>query len=129
MEQEITVSNLDQFTAQEVFDYVTSKMVAQGEKSLNIFGKCSYRHGHLRCSAGCLIPNDLYRPEMESCSYCKLSSMYIGFSKSHARLIEGLQGAHDMAARNDFVKTFCVNAIKLGCKLNLNVTGLVKFAK
>lgn len=58
-------------TAQEIFDFVWTKLREQGRGSASEDGgTCFYRSsdGHLKCAIGHLIPDDLYKPEMEGIS-------------------------------------------------------------
>jgi hypothetical protein len=53
-------------TTQELFDYVTSFLLKQGEQSRGLGGACTYRGlNGLMCAAGCVIPDEFYRPAME----------------------------------------------------------------
>lgn len=53
---------------QEIYDKVKAHLLTQGKKSeaKTISGQCLYRSPDgLQCAAGCLIPDELYDPEME----------------------------------------------------------------
>jgi len=52
---------------QEIFDTVVNHLRAQGRKSINeSSGVCLYRGPDgTKCAAGILIPDELYKPEME----------------------------------------------------------------
>ena len=52
---------------QEIFDYVTPLLFAQGERSMLEGGTtCAYRGEHgMRCVIGFIIPDDLYTPALE----------------------------------------------------------------
>lgn len=53
-------------TKQETFDTVARHLLDQGEKAIDENGKCRYRTpGGLKCAAGCLIPQIIYKPSME----------------------------------------------------------------
>lgn len=51
---------------QEVFDKVLNHLLKQGRKSVDSDGRCLYRapNGD-KCAIGCLIPDELYTPELE----------------------------------------------------------------
>lgn len=56
--------------AQEIFDTVASHLLQQGRKAVSVLGSCRYRITApadvvLKCAIGCLIPDELYNPEME----------------------------------------------------------------
>jgi len=60
-------------SAQEIFDYVTPLLFAQGQRSMypDVNGEptCAYRGGEageLRCAVGFIIPDELYTPALES---------------------------------------------------------------
>ena len=58
-------------TLQEIFDTVVSNLIAQGGRSIHKEryehkSPCAYRGANGRkCAAGWLIPDELYRPDME----------------------------------------------------------------
>ena len=55
-------------TKQETFDEVVAHLRRQGCKAENDDG-CAYRgDGGTKCAAGCLIPDEEYRPDLEGCS-------------------------------------------------------------
>lgn len=55
---------------QEIFDYVTPLLFAQGQRSMLEGGTtCAYRGEHgMRCAVGFLIPDDRYIPALEGTS-------------------------------------------------------------
>jgi hypothetical protein len=66
----ITVKNLNESTAQEVFDFVVNHLLTQNKKAQQGAGGCKYRlsledGSVLRCAAGCLIPDELYDERIE----------------------------------------------------------------
>lgn len=99
----ITINNLEEFTEQQVFDFVTKKVIEQGEPSINVKkDSCRYRHGKLKCAAGHLIPDDCYKSlwDVKNPSWEKLVSDG-EVSDAHWLLIRDLQAAHDGAAWKD----------------------------
>ena len=53
-------------TLQETFDIVASHLLRQGRRSVDSEGRCLYRGPNgLKCGAGCLIPDELYDPDIE----------------------------------------------------------------
>lgn len=50
---------------QTTFDRVVSHLRKQGCKA-HIHGSCKYRVGDMSCAAGCLIPDEKYRPDFEN---------------------------------------------------------------
>jgi hypothetical protein len=92
-------------TDQEVFDYVSTFLLKQGVPSKDLTQKnqpCLYRGPNgTKCAVGCLIPDELYDPVMESMpvvSFGKFPDVYamLGLGK-HSRysLLAALQLSHD----------------------------------
>lgn len=54
-------------TLKQGFDIVKKHLLTQNKQSVEEFsGKCRYRGGEgLKCAIGCLIPDDMYKPEFE----------------------------------------------------------------
>ena len=55
-------------TNQETFDTVARHLLTQAEKAIQTgtLGECAYRGDRgLRCAVGCLLPDNLYDPDME----------------------------------------------------------------
>lgn len=52
---------------QEIFDKVEQHLLSQGKKAKEIMtGKCKYKTlDNLKCAVGCLIPDELYDPQIE----------------------------------------------------------------
>ena len=54
---------------QEIFDTISKHLLTQKKKALNSKNYCLYRTDNdLKCAIGCLIPDDLYDPEIEGFS-------------------------------------------------------------
>ncbi len=60
---------MDMKTKRKIFEIVKSHMLSQNQKCQNDTGDCLYRHGTLKCAIGALIPDNLYRPEMDNVKY------------------------------------------------------------
>lgn len=92
----ITVRNLHQYSEQEVFDYVVNHLLTQNKQArLADDSDCAYRtEDGLKCAVGCLIPDDLYKPEFERRSYRALI-VSEQFDPTHQELISRLQMLHD----------------------------------
>jgi len=100
-------------TKQEIFDRSTVFLLKQGKAAKDPVGnRCFYRHPDnpdIRCAVGCLIPDHLYRPEMDGAGAvgAVLDVMTLfdnfpeemksaGFDKEqHLMLLMSLQNAHD----------------------------------
>jgi hypothetical protein len=91
---------------QEVFNKVRDHMLKQNARSTNVYNRCQYRGDNgLMCAAGCLILDEMYRPDMDAgelelswgsvCNrYPKLRDSISTDSNVHS-LISNLQGVHD----------------------------------
>lgn len=97
----VTLKNLKDATAQQVFDQVVNHLRKQGVASIcKNTGDCLYRHGELKCAAGALIADDEYRPEMDDqdspgTSWRSLINRGLVESTLHDTLIGDLQNLHD----------------------------------
>lgn len=88
--KKITLKNLHEATAQEVFDQCAVHLLTQKEKCEIEGDGCKYRIGNLKCAAGCFIDEDEYNVNMEG----KIWSM-LNVPDSHNSLINKLQLIHD----------------------------------
>lgn len=88
--------NLQQATAQEVFDKAAEHLLKQNCKSENEWGKCVYRGPNgLKCAAGPFIPDWLYSPAMEGRGWVSLTNTCPQLESEHDKLISILQSIHD----------------------------------
>jgi hypothetical protein len=91
-------------TRQEIFDYVVQRLLQQGKRSMTGEEGCKYRgDGGTRCALGWLIPDDLYRPEMDDfhCSWNVQDLLRHGIPAITALgndLAYKMQRAHDHAS-------------------------------
>lgn len=97
---QITLANLAEATPQQVFDQVVKHMLTQNRQSKNHeVGGCFYRHGDLKCAAGCLISDDEYKPEMDTMetgtTWVELVDNDLVPTTPHDDLIGRLQDIHD----------------------------------
>lgn len=99
---------------QETFDFVVASVLKQGEPSINVHNPgtgslvCAYRSSSgLKCAAGFLIPDELYRAGFEGKTIVELVNL--GLVKiANLALVSQLQAAHDWnaVAGSDFVSHF-----------------------
>jgi hypothetical protein len=90
-------------TLQSVFDKVATHLLSQNEKSEHD-GECLYRDekGN-KCAVGCLIPDNLYSPEIEGAGVLDghiagiLSKSIVGYDTVVEDLLFHLQDLHDCA--------------------------------
>jgi len=95
----ITLANLNQATAQQVFDQVALHLFIQNERS-GSSDLCYYRRGNLQCAAGCLLSDGDYDElsmafsekgrQLEGRNWYALRT-----SSYHDSLIRALQSIHD----------------------------------
>jgi hypothetical protein len=63
--------------AQPLFERVWNHLLTQQERASTNEQSCAYRgYEGRKCGVGCLIPNELYRPEMEGLSVTHLLAEY-----------------------------------------------------
>lgn len=137
---DITTRNLHLHTAQEVFDFVCSKVIQQGRASKSGTA-CAYRGSDGdRCAFGHVIHDDDYArlfPYNEPSSLGlsgltgRLHPRVFGHWQpgadgepyAHFELLKALQLDHDVAGTRDFVGDFKAGAARtaLEFKLNTNV--------
>ena len=99
---EFTKNKVGQCDPQEVFNYITGFLLKQGKKSLKAQGGCMYRGmAGCMCAIGCIIPDDMYDPAIESTTLnsalgTRLRQIINNLGhKYNERLLDGLQGVHD----------------------------------
>ncbi|MER9178914.1 hypothetical protein [Mesorhizobium sp. M0767] len=89
---------------QEIYDTVAKHLLAQGKRATtgqtSSYGgdSCAYRgEGDTKCAAGCLIPDDLYKPDMEGDSvfHEDILTVMPTWFKENVNLIGALQNVHD----------------------------------
>ena len=116
----VTLKNLEQATAQQVFDQVAKHMRTQMKKSYLQDGGCLYKGPNgLSCAAGCLIADDEYSPEWEGLHWSEVAHRYTG-KAAHMELISQLQEAHDFYPVIDWAKKLK----QVADKFNLNTDNL-----
>ena len=86
---------------QKTFDTVATHLLKQGKRAMRVSGTCLYRTPDgLKCAVGCLIPEEMYSPDMEE---NVVTSLLEKFPKLHdvplingfSKLLRELQGLHD----------------------------------
>lgn len=107
------MSNLNDLTAQEVYNTVKAHLIKQGDVSFDGRGDCAYRGDNGRsCAVGCLIPDDEYDFKMEGQTVdslldecdLELSHDLRGFLTTHRKLLKDLQWVHDDNDPSDWPK-------------------------
>lgn len=91
----ITINNLAESTTEEVFEYIRHHLLTQMQQSKNDKGICFYRNEQgLKCAAGCLIPDDMYYPDLEYRKWHSLVTQEFA-PEDHMELIQEMQRIHD----------------------------------
>lgn len=96
----ITLENLSEATAQEVFDQVAKHLLTQRQPS-KTGAFCKYRLENLKCAAGCLIADNEYDEEFEGNNWAALIQFF-GITREHGYLIQDLQTIHDSSKVDDW---------------------------
>lgn len=109
--------------AREMIDKVDAAMRAQGRPALSrLLGACSYRaENGDKCAVGHLIPDELYKPEMEGRGAADLITIYPELKKhivaedvhSPAEFLTHLQRCHDGAGVENFRQQWALNVDQL----------------
>jgi hypothetical protein len=110
----ISLKNLEEATAQEVFDHVVNHLRKQGQRSLDRHGhwQCAYRGDNgLKCAAGCLIADDEYDASFEGNGWRGLFLEKL-VPEAHIALIAQLQYVHDSGVVAEWEDEFWICAKK-----------------
>lgn len=85
-------------TDQEIFDKVLAHCRQQGVSATNDAGDCMYRgRNGTKCAVGCLIPDNVYVPSMETfLTFSDVVALIPGVTVDQSQLLRHLQSAHDM---------------------------------
>jgi hypothetical protein len=126
-----TLATLDQYSAQEVFDFVVRFLRKQG-KPATTYSACRYRTSDgLACAVGCLIPNDeiacyldarLFGESTLLKEWGPQSKAFTGWKGEHRDLLIFLQDAHDRGSQeaSDWLYRFLKNARQVAHRLSLS---------
>jgi hypothetical protein len=91
----ITLKTLESFSPQEVFEYISTRLIKQNKRCADKADFCMYRDGDLRCAAGFVIADDEYDAKtMETSEWLNLVAENI-VPAAHSDLIASLQYIHD----------------------------------
>lgn len=114
------------YTKQETFDIVARHLLKQGRRSWGpingVFENYRYREGNLRCAAGVLIPDEVYKETFEDLTakgLCEKLGMDT-FWGHDIRLVCLLQEVHDDYQSWDWRERLT----KLGREKNLDISAL-----
>lgn len=109
----ITLATLPYFSAQQVFDFVAKHLLTQMERSMSDDQMCRYRHGQLKCAAGCLIADEEYKESFEGRAWIYLKTIN-QVTACHFDLINSLQRVHDGSQPHQWKQRLETLAGKLG---------------
>ena len=121
-----TVTTTKPMTKQQVFDKVATHLLTQGKASRAVVGGevgCAYRgEDGTSCAVGCLLPDELYDPEMEGknakwvLSYCPaFKDLFVPGVWS---LLASLHSLHDYCSPLAWEQGLLDIAAKYGLKIN-----------
>ena len=117
--KKITIHNLEEKTAQEVFDFVAKHLLTQKKKSQrNAIGSkdCMYKSPEgLTCAVGCLIPKKDYTYDIEYRGVEDMLEYYDVVSK-HEMLLTHLQLVHDTEEVENWQEALNIKAEKFKLK-------------
>jgi hypothetical protein len=117
-------------TEQKIFDTVALHLIKQGKQSIDAAkGMCLYRGPNgLKCAVGCLIPDKVYRPEMEGHSVSRFIDTYDGlnFLQPFDAILNDLQEAHDATygENQKWTDAVVLRLRKIAKKYNLSTAAL-----
>jgi len=90
--------------AQQIFDTVARHLFTQGKAAQDDSGMCRYRNEDgTRCAVGCLIPDELYDPRMETHGFAQLIQEFRAdlpdfmLEGQNPNLLARLQRVHDLS--------------------------------
>lgn len=121
-------------TKQEIFDRVVTHLAQQGEPALCMLPQadydtdgpsCAYRTPQgLKCAAGCLIPDEKYKPEFENEMFRSILSRQLTCDPMLIDLINSLQIAHDARTSKQLLQNALYD-IAREYKLNADSVNLI----
>lgn len=86
-----TLANINEFSLAQIIIYVGVNMLKQGRRSEKNQFECAFRGDDgTKCAIGFLIPDEIYKPELEACS-------------SAAELIERLKFPNPLGGRKSLL--------------------------
>lgn len=109
-------------STQEIFEFVIGFLAKQGTQSINQ-DQCVYNdNGGKKCAVGCLIPSEIYTPEIEgwridqihkSSEFLEVNNFFRNSGlASNMEFLHTLQGFHDKQS-NWYSKANFINAANL----------------
>lgn len=114
----MSLKDIPNMTAQQVFDIVATHLLTQMKRSLSFDDECMYRGSNgLKCAAGALIDDDEYSENMEHRSWQQLTRAR-RVPLAHLKLIQGLQCIHDNSDPKFWYEALVKTAKDLGLEFN-----------
>lgn len=110
--EQLTIKNLEQFTLQQVYDFVVEHLRGVAKNSNRLYSVRMYYDEDLdhKCAVGCLIPKELYQREFEGAAVKSLLSNDLEEFKpkdqKYLDLLETLQRTHDWVMISEWEKNF-----------------------
>jgi hypothetical protein len=114
----ICLANLAEKSEQEVFNWIVTKLMEQGKKSVDARSHCMYRgEDGCKCAAGWVIGDDEYTVSFEDQTWSSLVAKYDYVPSSHSKLIYELQHIHDAFTVDKWKNKFILLADDRGLSL------------
>ena len=119
----ITTKNLEQATAQQVFDQCVKHLLTQNERAVSASGNCAYlTEYNTRCGAGHLLTTDdlgmLARRDTLECSWHSVIEDHNIAPRVHSELITTIQNIHDNMAPEEWPDYLAKFAARLNLEYN-----------
>lgn len=118
-------------TNQEIFDKVSEFLIKQGKPCITDNG-CVYRGPDgLKCAVGCVLPDELYQPGMDSddvdirAIWWKYPEVAEYFGRGKLPLLEALQQVHDGWPYHGSTETFARQMLDIARTFGLSPSHLL----
>jgi hypothetical protein len=110
-------------TKQEAFDKALAHLRQQGRKC-NRGSECLYRDGDRRCAFGALIPDHLYRPDMETLNAATVLGNHPALQeildpKDESFYMDLQRNMHDRVVDSSFAQSLEMGAQQVATKYSL----------
>lgn len=125
----ITLANLHEATAQQIFDQVARHLLQQGKRSIRASSMCAYRgRDDLKCAVGCIISDEEYKSEMEGFTWgigfitelVKMGVLDKSAKDTDYNILRSLQEVHDNSLPElwEILLSDCAESYNLEFKLS-----------
>lgn len=109
----VSLGTIEQNSLQEILTFIACHLLSQGEKAVTEHTACRYRlekpKGILSCAIGCIIPDSMYRSDMEGKTFTSLINslgIIVGAENNDRyMLLNDLQKVHDNKVIEDWERS------------------------